>query len=122
MKTFLCGGTLMLLVGSLNPAFSQTPEGLVEGPSPLSSWFTAQAGGAATRAADEEARLYERGKQALDERRWDRAQSLFDDVIKLNGRRVDGALYWKGYAQNKQGQRAEALATLAALRSGHPQS
>ncbi len=59
--------------------------------------------------------MYERGTQALDQRRWDRAQALFDDVIKLKGRRVDGALYWKAYAQNKQGQRAEALATLCDL-------
>ena len=110
------------MAGSLNPLFSQTPEGLLESPSPLSTWFAAQAGVAAGRSGDEEAQMYERGTQALDQRRWDRAQSLFDDVIKLKGRRVDGALYWKAYAQNKQGQRAEALATLATLRSGHPQS
>jgi hypothetical protein len=112
----------MLLAGSLKPAFSHTPEGLLESPSPLSAGFAAQAGGAAARSGDEETQLYERGTQALDERRWDRAEALLDDVIKLKGRRTDGALYWKAYAKNKQGQRAEALATLAALRSGHPQS
>jgi len=112
----------MLVAGSLKPALSQTPEGLLESPSPLSTWFTAQAGAAAARSGDEETQLYERGTQALDQRSWDRAQQLFDDVIKLKGRRSDGALYWKAYAQNKQGQRPEALATLAALRSGHPQS
>jgi HEAT repeat protein len=131
MKSFLLSAwTLILVAGSLNPSFSQTPEGLLETPSPLSTWFAAQAGTgagrpggvAAGRPEDEEAQMYERGTQALDQRRWDRAQSLFDDVVKLKGRRVDGALYWKAYAQNKQGQRAEALATLAALRSGHPQS
>jgi len=112
----------MLVAGSLTPAFSQTAEGLLESPSLLSVGFTAQAGGAAARSGDEETQLYERGTQALDQRSWDRAQQLFDDVIKLKGRRTDGALYWKAYALNKQGQRPEALATLAALRSGHPQS
>ena len=128
MKTArVCAWTLMLLAGSLKPAFSQTPEGLLESPSPLSTWFAGQLGpgrpgGTAARSEDQETQLYERGTQALDQRRWDRAQSLFDDVVKLKGRRLDGALYWKAYAQNKQGQRAEALATLSTLRSGHPQS
>jgi hypothetical protein len=128
MKTVrVCVWTLMLLAGSLKPAFSQTPEGLLESPSPLSTWFVAQLGpgrpgGTAARSEDEEAQLYEKGTQALDQRRWDRAQKLFDDVIKLKGRRTDSALYWKAYVQNKQGQRPEALATLAALRSGHRQS
>jgi len=126
MKTArVCVWTLMLLAGSSKQAFSQTSEGLLESSSPLS--FAGQLGpgrpgGTAARSEDEETQLYERGTQALDQRRWDRAQSLFDDVLKLKGRRVDGALYWKAYAQNKQGQRAEALATLSTLRSAHPQS
>ena len=46
MKRFLLSvWTLILLAGSLNPSFSQTPEGLLESPSPLSTWFAAQAGG-----------------------------------------------------------------------------
>lgn len=123
MKTVtVCVWTLMLIAGSFKPAFSQAPGGLLESPSPLSTWFAVQAGGAAARSGDEETQLYERATQALDQRSWDRAQQLFDDVIKLKGRRTDGALYWKAYAQNKQGQRPEALATLAALRSRHPQS
>jgi HEAT repeat protein len=123
MKTVMvCVWTFMLMAGSFQRALCQTPEGLLERPAPLSTWFTAQAGGAAARSGDEETQLYERGTQALDQRSWDRAQQLFDDVIKLKGRRTDSALYWKAYAQNKQGQRPEALATLAALRSGHPQS
>ena len=120
-NSVLCGWTLMLMVFS-SPAFSQTLEGLSELPSPQSTWFTAQAGRVAARSGDEEAQLYERGTEALDQRRWDRAQQLFDDVIKLKGRRTDGALYWKAYAQSKQGQRPEALATIATLRSAHPQS
>ena len=104
------------------PVIFSNPRRLAGEPVAFVDLVSAQAGVAAGRSGDEEAQMYERGTQALDQRRWDRAQSLFDDVIKLKGRRVDGALYWKAYAQNKQGQRAEALATLATLRSGHPQS
>ena len=134
MKTFLQYGWMLLFVGSLNSAFSQD----LEGPArfPLGTSFAEQGtggvgpgksggvgtGSPASRSADEETKVYERATQAIDERRWDQAQSLFDEVIKLKGRRLDGALYWKAYVQNKQGQRAEALVTLAALRSGHPQS
>ncbi len=40
MKSFLLSAwTLILVAGSLNPSFSQTPEGLLESPSPLSTWF-----------------------------------------------------------------------------------
>src|SRR5262249_5537718 len=37
-------------------------------------------------------------------------------------KKADAALYWKAYAQNKHGQRAEALATLAELKKSYPQS
>jgi hypothetical protein len=74
------------------------------------------------KSGESENQLYERGTQALDERRWERAEELFDDVVKLKGRRADAALYWKAYAQNKLGQRGEALATIAALRNGYSRS
>ena len=62
MKTVMvCVWTFMLMAGSFQPALSQTPEGLSERPAPLSTWFTAQAGGAAARSGDEETQLYERG-------------------------------------------------------------
>jgi HEAT repeat protein len=69
-----------------------------------------------------EDRYYERGTSALNERRWDAAAEAFGEAVKLGGRRVDGALYWKAYAQNKQGQRAEALATLGQLMKTFPSS
>ena len=43
-------------------------------------------------------------------------------MIEQKGAKADAALYWKAYAQNKQGQRAEALATIAALRKDYPKS
>ena len=64
------------------------------------------------KAAREEDR-YERGTDALDEASWDEAIQAFDDVIEAKGRRADGALYWKAYAQSKLGRRDEALKLLA---------
>jgi HEAT repeat protein len=65
---------------------------------------------------------YQRGSRALDERQWERAVEAFEDVIQMNGSRKDGALYWKAYAQNKQGLRAESLSTLDRLQKEHPNS
>src|SRR5688572_12771104 len=66
--------------------------------------------------ADEQAEEnYERGTERLDEGDWAGAIRAFDTVARAKNSRVDGALYWKAYAQHRAGQRAEALATLAAL-------
>ena len=65
---------------------------------------------------------YERGTEALDEGRWDRAVSAFDEVCRQNEPACDGALYWKAYAQGRLGRRTEAQATLAELKKSHPQS
>jgi hypothetical protein len=35
---------------------------------------------------------------------------------------ADGALYWKAYAENKMGQRADALSTLVELQKSYPKS
>jgi len=43
-------------------------------------------------------------------------------VIELKSAKADGALYWKAYAQNKLGQRAEALATIGILTKDYPKS
>jgi HEAT repeat protein len=66
--------------------------------------------------------LYQGGTEALDDRRWDAAIEKFDQVVKQNGSRADGALYWKAYAQNKLGRRADALGTLAELQKSYPRS
>jgi HEAT repeat protein len=66
--------------------------------------------------------LYESARQAIDEEQWRRAVEQFDRVITLKGTKVDQAMYWKAYAQNRASQRAEALETLAALRKAYPQS
>ena len=72
--------------------------------------------------ANREDERYERGTEALDEERWDRAIEVFDSVVSMGGRRVDAGLYWKAYAQRKAGRPADALATLGQLRKTAPQS
>jgi len=66
--------------------------------------------------------LYDEGQEALDEGRWDRAVAQFSRLAEAKGPRTDAALYWKAYAQNRQGQRAEALQTIAELLKGYPTS
>src|SRR5262249_54057787 len=41
---------------------------------------------------------------------------------KLKGRKADAALYWKGYAFAKTGNKGQASATFAELKKGYPQS
>jgi HEAT repeat protein len=58
----------------------------------------------------------------MSEGRYDRALTHFNRVIELKGSRADGALYWKAFAQNRTGQRAEALTTIAELSKSYPNS
>lgn len=72
--------------------------------------------------ADRAEELYDEGTDALDEERWDDAVSAFDEVVRVGGGRVEGALYWKAYAQAKGGRKAEAMATVVELRRRAPRS
>jgi HEAT repeat protein len=76
----------------------------------------------AREARQREDEAYESGTDALDEDRFDRAIERFNRVIAINGSKADAAKYWKAYAQNRLGQRAEALATIAELIKSHPNS
>ncbi len=71
---------------------------------------------------DRESSLYEQGNNAIYEARWDRAVNSFTRLAELKGTRADAALYWKSYALNRLGQRADALATIAELTKGYPNS
>ena len=71
---------------------------------------------------DQEERWYEEGQNALEEARWQRAVERFSSVASAKTTRADAALYWKAYALDKLGQKAEALATAAELIKGYPQS
>jgi HEAT repeat protein len=74
------------------------------------------------REKEREISSYDQGQQALDQARWDRAVSSFDRVIEMKGPKADAALYWKAYAQNKLGQRPEALATINILLKDYAKS
>ncbi len=64
--------------------------------------------------------LYEEGTDALDEGHWEKAAKAFAQAAQLPGDRVEGSLYWKSYAENKLGRRADALATLEQLKQRFP--
>jgi HEAT repeat protein len=74
------------------------------------------------RERERENELYSQGFEAAGEYKWDRALASFSRVIELKGAKVDAALYWKAYSQNRLGQRAEAIATIGELSKNHPNS
>src|ERR1051325_1622306 len=77
---------------------------------------------AAEKANAHEDELYQAAKDALDDGEYDDAIKQFDDVIKIHGRKADGALYWKAYALNKAGNKAQALTAIGELRKSYPKS
>ena len=72
------------------------------------------------RERERETRAYEQGRDFLDQGHFDRAIERFNDVIGMKGSRAEAALYSKAWAQNKAGQRADALATIATLSKDYP--
>ena len=73
-------------------------------------------------AGADEASLYADGTRAISENRWPDAAGLFDRVAQMRGEHAEGALYWKAYAENKEGQSANALSTCGDLRKKYPKS
>ncbi|RPI21808.1 MAG: hypothetical protein EHM61_23870 [Acidobacteria bacterium] len=65
---------------------------------------------------------YDRGVKALDEKRWADAVQSFDEVVRVKSARSDAALYWKAYALNKLGRRADAVTSLQTLGKTYPTS
>ena len=74
------------------------------------------------REREREAELYSRGFEAANEYKWDQALTYFNRVIEMKGNKLDAALYWKAYSQNRLGQRSEALTTIAELSKNHASS
>jgi HEAT repeat protein len=66
--------------------------------------------------------LYRAGTDFMNEGKWQAAFDSFSQAAKMSGRKADGALYWKAYAQNKLGQRAAALGTIGELTRQYPKS
>ena len=73
-------------------------------------------------SADKDAALYSDGTRAINEGRWSEAIDLFNKVVQQHGQRAEGALYWRAYSENKEGQPARALSTCAELRHTDPKS
>jgi HEAT repeat protein len=73
-------------------------------------------------AGADDTSLYADGTRAINESRWSDAEGLFDRVAQMHGEHAEGALYWKAYAQNKEGQQANALSTCGELRKSYPKS
>jgi HEAT repeat protein len=77
---------------------------------------------ASASAADKDATLYSEGTRAINEGRWSDAAGLFNKIVQQHGQRAEGALYWRAYAENKEGQPARAISTCAELRHTFPKS
>ena len=74
------------------------------------------------RERERESQWYSEGQSAADDYRWDRALNYFDRVAQMKATKVEGALYWKAFSQNRLGQRSEALTTIAELSKNYPNS
>src|SRR6266540_3269399 len=66
--------------------------------------------------------LYNNGRDAIEQGKYDRALDRFEQLIGLNTNRTDAALYLKGYSLYKLGRRADALAALADLQQRFKES
>ncbi len=65
---------------------------------------------------------YRDAQRALDQARWEEAAQRFAAVAEQKNADSDAALYWKAYAEEKIGRKAEALQTLKSLRADYPKS
>jgi HEAT repeat protein len=74
---------------------------------------------AQSKAAAREEQIYITGTAALDAEQW---QTAINQFSQIQGPKGDGAAYWKAYAQNKLGQKAAALETIASLMKEYPRS
>ena len=65
--------------------------------------------------AEDQDTPYAEGTRAINEGRWADAEAIFSKIADQHKDRADAALYWKAYAENKEGQQARALETCADL-------
>lgn len=75
--------------------------------------------GAAGASNSADSGLYSLGTIAINESRWADAVTLFTKVAAEHGDHAAGALYWKAYAENRQGQSALALESCNQLRQAY---
>lgn len=82
-----------------------------------------RAGEASEKAARaREQRDYDRARRAIDEGQWTAALERLQEVVTAAGARADAALYWKAYALDRLGRRADALTSIAELGKTYPKS
>ena len=74
------------------------------------------------RSRERELRDYERAQRSVERDEWSDAVAQFQALAAAAGARADAALYWKAYALDKLGQRAEALTAVADLVKAFPKS
>jgi HEAT repeat protein len=103
-------------VKDLSFDFAQGPKPVGGGPGPKPG------AAVAVRMDRDEDRNYQNGTRALDNGRWDEAVQYFTQIVNQSGTRADGAMYWIAWAQNKQGNGAAALESLARMRKTFPES
>jgi len=80
------------------------------------------AGALSASGAEGRSPAYRDAQSALDQARWEEAVQRFAAVADQKNADSDAALYWKAYAEEKIGRKAEALQTLKGLRSSYPKS
>jgi hypothetical protein len=72
--------------------------------------------------ADQMQELYDNGREELDQDNFREAERQFAELAQLNGPQTDAALYWKAYAQNREGKKEAAIATIGELKKRYPES
>ncbi len=77
---------------------------------------------AAGEAAEGRSAGYRDAQRALDAGRYDEAIAAFAEVAARRGPDADAAFYWKAYAEQRAGRKADALRTLRELKSAYPKS
>lgn len=76
----------------------------------------------ADRVRERELNDYERAQRSIERDEWSEAVAQFQALADASSARADAALYWKAYALDKLGQRAEALSAVADLTKAFPKS
>ena len=109
IAVFLSGTVWAALSGWAQAGPEYTP-----GQALLSNSVSDEADGGAA-AGESDVSEYAEGTRAINEGRWTDAETIFAKIAGQHGGHADGALYWKAYAENKQGQAEPALATCAEL-------
>src|ERR1700748_427984 len=104
--------TKRFLFTTLFAALSAAPQGLCS-----EALFTGVADSAT--ANPKEDALYADGTRAINDGRWAEAETVFTNIAQQRGARAEAALYWKAYAENKQGNSTRALDTCKQLSTAY---